>query len=212
MTTGQTIPARSGGNFPRFGSDDADVLASRRLEPASDSDGSGRDAVGRDAVGGGGAGGDGVGRGTVEVGGDASRVSLAAVRGEGSFDGGWWPRSLRLADELPGLVEALTNVGETITRVSVNGDTWSEVPARVAHPMTGRPSLRVGWYRTLDANTITLRGGVRPPIRLLVVLPGVAAGPAMDVLGLATTGQLTGSSDKILSDAGARLPDDRSTG
>jgi hypothetical protein len=137
--------------------------------------------------------------------GGGPRLSLAAVRGRGSVDGGWWPQTLNLADELPGLVTALSTTDETITRVSVNGDSWTDIPNRVAQP--GRPALRVSWFRTLDPHVVTLGGGRRPRIRILVIPPDAAAGPASEVLRLAAAGRLAGPPGQILRDAGAATPE-----
>lgn len=131
-------------------------------------------------------------------------LSLAPVRGQGSFDGAWWPQTLRLAHELPGLVTALSTADETITRVSVNGDAWTDIPSRLAQP--GRPTVRVGcWFRTLDPHVVTVGGGGRPPIRLLVIPPDAAAGPASQVLRLVAAGRLAGPPSQILHDAGAAV-------
>jgi hypothetical protein len=134
---------------------------------------------------------------------DEPRLSMAPARGQGAFDGGWWPRTLILADELPGLVTALRTADEPITRVSVNGDAWPNIPDRLAQ--LGRPALRVSWYRTLDPHVVTLGGGTRPRIRLLVVPPDAAAGPASEVLRSAAAGLLAGPPGRVLHDAGAVL-------
>ncbi|WP_131766132.1 DUF5994 family protein [Candidatus Protofrankia californiensis] len=138
---------------------------------------------------------------TSRVRGDVPRLSLTPLRGQGSFDGGWWPRTLTLANELPGLVTALTTADETITRVSVNGDTWTDIPDRLTQP--GRPTLRVSWFRTLDPHVVTVGDGTRPRIRLLVIPPDAAAGPAHEVLRLAAAGRLAGPPGQILHDASA---------
>jgi hypothetical protein len=133
---------------------------------------------------------------TSGVSGGGPRLSVTPVRGRGSVDGAWWPRTLNLADELPGLVAALSTTNETITRVSVNGDIWTDIPNRVAQP--GRPALRVSWFRTMDPHVVTLGGGNRPRISILVISPDAAAGPASEVLRLATAGWLAGTPARIL--------------
>ncbi len=91
---------------------------------------------------------------TFRISGERPRLSLTPVRGQGSFAGAWWPQTLRLAHELPGLVTALSTADETITRVSVNGDAWTDIPGRLAQP--GRPTIRGGcWFRTLDPHVVT---------------------------------------------------------
>ncbi len=146
---------------------------------------------------------------TSGVSGGGPRLSLTPVRGRGSVHGAWWPRTLNLADELPGLVTALSTTSETITSVSVNGDSWTDIPRRVAQP--GRPALRVSWFRTMDPHVVTLGGGNRPRILIAVIPPDAAAGPASEVLRLAAVGRLAGPPGQILRDAGAAAPEDHST-
>ena len=50
---------------------------------------------------------------------------------EGVLDGAWWPRSRRVATELPALIEALTAHLGPVTRVGLDTDAWEEVPTRV---------------------------------------------------------------------------------
>jgi hypothetical protein len=184
MTTGQTISILDQGDFARF---DDDGGAPTRLRPQP----TGSHAQPADPT-------SGVSEGE-------PRLSLAPVRGRGSIDGAWWPRTLNLADELPGLVTALSTTNETITRVSVNGDSWTDIPNRVAQP--GRPALRVSWFRTLDPHVVTLGGGNRPRIRILVIPPDATAGPASEVLRLAAAGWLAGPPSRILRTAGAAAPE-----
>jgi Family of unknown function (DUF5994) len=132
------------------------------------------------------------------------RLSLTRARGRGSFDGAWWPRTLNLAGELPGLVAALAAVGDPISHLSVNGDAWADIPRELARP--GRPPLRVSWFRALDPYLVTLDSGHRPRIFLLVIPPDTAPGAAEELLRMAATGHLFGPSDQILRSAGAASP------
>jgi hypothetical protein len=193
MTTGQTISLLDQADFARF-DDDGGAPTPLRPQPT------GTGARPADPT-------SGVGvRVGVGVGTGGPRLSLTPLRGQGSFDGGWWPRTLSLADELPELVTELAAADETVTRVSVNGDTWTDIPGRLAQP--GRPALRVSWYRTLDPHVVTVGGGARPRIRLLVIPPDAAPGPAREVLRLlATTGRLPGTPGQILHDAGVASPE-----
>jgi hypothetical protein len=186
MMTDQTISVLDQGDFARF-DDDGGAPTRHRLRPrATVSPTRPADP-------------------TSGVSGDGPRLSVAPVRGRGSVDGAWWPRTLNLADELPGLVTALSTTNETITRVSVNGDVWTDIPNRVAQP--GWPTLRVSWFRTLDPHVVTLGGGNRPRIRILVIPPDAAAGPAGEVLRLAAAGWLAGTPERILRAAGAAAPE-----
>ncbi|WP_261570046.1 DUF5994 family protein [Frankia gtarii] len=135
------------------------------------------------------------------------RLSLSPVRGQDSFDGAWWPRTMRLADELPGLLTVLAQADGNIRRVSVNGDAWAAIPDLAGG--SGLPRARVDWFRTLDPRVITAGGGSnlgRPRLRLLVIPPEAAPGPAETVLRAATAGGLTGSAGEILRQAGAETP------
>jgi hypothetical protein len=177
MTTGQTISISDRADFARF---DDDGGAPAHLRPQPTGTGTGAGPAGP----------------TSGVGAGGPRLSLAPVRGRGSVDGGWWPRTSRLVDELPGLVAALSAADEAITRVSVNGDAWTDIPSRLAQP--GGPTLRVSWFRTLDPHVVALGGGYRPWIYLLVIPPDAAAGPASEVLRSAAAGDLAGPPGQIL--------------
>jgi hypothetical protein len=134
----------------------------------------------------------------------SGRLSLAVACGRKSFDGAWWPRSWRLASELPALVAALSDAGETVGRMSVNGDIWTDIPRRFTTP-TG-PSVRVSWYRTLDPHAVTLSGGYGPRLVLLVIPPQAAHEPAQEVLRMAADGRLVGPAGQILRTAGVTFP------
>jgi len=132
------------------------------------------------------------------------RLSWAPARGQGSFDGAWWPRSWRLTSELPPLIAALSTAGETIRRMSVNGDIWTDIPHWFTQP--ARPPVKVSWYRTLDPHTVTLSGGNRPRLVLLVIPPHTALETADEVRRIATAGQLVGPAGQILRHAGETSP------
>ncbi|MCM3923518.1 DUF5994 family protein, partial [Frankia sp. AiPs1] len=113
----------------------------------------------------------------------ATRLSLSPARGQGSFDGSWWPRTMGLAEELPGLLAALAGAGEGVRRMSVNLDAWTAIPRQAEGPKL--PRVRVDSFRTLDPRVVTAGGGSnggRPRLRLLVIPPGAASGPARAVL------------------------------
>ncbi len=132
----------------------------------------------------------------------APRLTLSPDRGEGSFDGGWWPRTMRLTDELPGLLTALAGADESVRRVCVNGDAWTAIPSLAGG--SGLPLVRVDWFRTLDRRVVTAGSdGGRPRLRLLVIPPETAAGPARVLLRAVAAGALTGSPGEILRQAGA---------
>ncbi|WP_412520925.1 DUF5994 family protein [Actinomadura madurae] len=73
----------------------------------------------------------------------APRLRLAPGRaGRGVMDGGWWPRSRNTTAELTELVAALTEPGNTVTRVNIDFDDWDAIPLRII--VRGR-EVRVGW-------------------------------------------------------------------
>jgi len=116
----------------------------------------------------------------------ASRLCLRpTLPDRGVLDGGWWPRSRDPAVELPRLIADLnTHLGQpaVITRVALNLTAWDRTPRRVA---IGDRIVPVGWFRTLDVDTITLTTTVRSRITLLVVPPEAAADSAAIALAMA---------------------------
>lgn len=136
--------------------------------------------------------------------GDEARLSLARGTDALPLDGSWWPRSLRLAAELPGLVTTLARAGRTVARVSVNMDAWADIPDRLKP--SGLPALKVSCFRTLDPRVVTLGAGTRPWIRLLVIPPDTTPARAHELLRLASAGSLTGPTDTILRTAGVTCP------
>lgn len=93
------------------------------------------------------------------------RLSLPAVRAARAvLDGGWWPRSLGAAVELPGLVLALDERYGSIRRRPSRTPRWRPPPTRPTAcavrrcpppPPAGEPSL-------LMARSAALRAPVRP--------------------------------------------------
>jgi hypothetical protein len=136
--------------------------------------------------------------------GDEARLSLASGTDSLPLDGSWWPRSVNLAAELPGLVTALTRAGRTVARMSVNMDAWTDIPVRLTRP--GLPTLKVSRFRTLEPRVVTLGAGTQPRIYLLVIPPDTAPACACGLLRLAGAGALTGSTDVIPRTAGVTSP------
>jgi Family of unknown function (DUF5994) len=93
-----------------------------------------------------------------------------------TLDGAWWPRTGRLSEELPGLVEELDRRGIRVRRVAYNPDAWETAPRRMA--ADGR-TLRLGWFRSIDPQLLDLTGDEnRGRIDLLVVPPDTAEATA----------------------------------
>ncbi|WP_256804706.1 DUF5994 family protein [Frankia sp. ACN10a] len=192
MTTSQHIPPADRVDIARFDDDGGAPSQSSVPRPAAPpATASPAEPGGADAGGG--------------VAGAAPRLTLSPDRGEGSFDGGWWPRTMRLTDELPGLLTALAGADESVRRVCVNGDAWTAIPSLAGG--SGLPRARVDWFRTLDRRVVTAGSdGGLPRLRLLVIPPEAAAGPARVLLRAAAAGALTGSPGEILRQGGAEAP------
>ncbi len=90
-----------------------------------------------------------------------------AHRSCGFVQGAWWPRSTRLADELPSLLEALSLRFDTIDRVRYHQSDWSTTTPSIKHQ---------GGDVILDASqdsptVITVFGQQLGRLALLVVPP-----------------------------------------
>jgi hypothetical protein len=111
--------------------------------------------------------------------GDADTVRLALIDPPGqrtTLDGAWWPRTLSLSDELPGLVRELHRRGIRVTRAAYNPDAWETAPRRMA--ADGR-TIRLGWFRSIDPQLLDLTGDTtRGRLDLLVVPPDTSAAVA----------------------------------
>lgn len=86
------------------------------------------------------------------------------------LDGAWWPRTRDAVAELSVLIPVVSeHIAGRVTRVSLNIDAWdSDQPRRLR---IGDMLVRLGWFRTLDAATVTLGRGISDRIRLVVVPP-----------------------------------------
>jgi hypothetical protein len=119
--------------------------------------------------------------------GDADRVRLALIdppAGRTTLDGAWWPRTVRLGDELPGLVQELHRRGIRVTRVTYHPDSWEAAPRRLA--ADGR-TIRLGWFRSIDPQLLNLtRDTRRGWLDLLVIPPDTPAEVAEQAFTAAT--------------------------
>ncbi|MBB3083906.1 DUF5994 family protein [Geodermatophilus sabuli] len=115
-------------------------------------------------------------------------LRLALLDGPGdhtTLDGGWWPRSRSLADELPGLLTDLQRRGIRVSRVTFNPQSWDAAPRRLT---VGGRTVRLGWFRGLDPHLVNLSGGDdgRDRLDLLVVPPDTADAVAARALSAAS--------------------------
>ena len=60
-----------------------------------------------------------------------ARVRFRTTPVPGFVDGGWWPRSLDLAAELPGLVRAARASGRPVFRVMYSLSAWQRPPRTI---------------------------------------------------------------------------------
>jgi hypothetical protein len=120
----------------------------------------------------------------------------------GVLGGGWWPRSRDPAVEVPKLIADLnTHLGQlaVITRVALNLTAWERTPHRVA---VGDRIVPLGWFHTLDADTIALTTTRRDHITLLVVPPAATADSAAAALAMAALGDSGACPLEILAASG----------
>lgn len=138
---------------------------------------------------------------------DEARFALKATRsGDNSaLDGAWWPRSRDLATELPAFVAALAARGFATARVAYSRECWDEVLKRL--PVTGR-IIRLGWFRTIDPNSVSLtsRDG-QGRIDLLVVPSASDAELATRAFERALDSGNRGGASATLTAAAAGLAD-----
>jgi hypothetical protein len=104
--------------------------------------------------------------------GDGPRVRLVwapIVEGR-RLDGAWWPRTRHAVAELTALVPAASeHLGGPVTRASLNIDAWGlDQPRRLR---IGDALVRLGWFHTLDAATVTLGRGTYERVTLVVIPP-----------------------------------------
>ena len=82
-----------------------------------------------------------------------ARVRFRATPVPGFVDGGWWPRSLDLEAELPGLVRAARASGRPVFRVMYSLAAWQRPPRVITVDGAG---VKLGGFRTVDPSIVTL--------------------------------------------------------
>ena len=95
--------------------------------------------------------------------------------------GAWWPRSRDAAAELRALLPQVGHhLGGPVTRVSLNIDAWAaDQPRRLR---VDDRVVRLGWFHTLDHDTITLCRGSGPRAILHIVPPELDPDAAREAL------------------------------
>jgi Family of unknown function (DUF5994) len=73
------------------------------------------------------------------------------------LDGGWWPRSADPVAELPGLIGAIEERPDAITRIMFGRADWdASRPRRLrVDGPAGSRVVRLGWFETMPAGLLT---------------------------------------------------------
>jgi hypothetical protein len=92
-------------------------------------------------------------------------------------DGGWWPRSPNLSEELPALLGELWEGLGGVDRVAYNLTAWPGAPRQVqVHGQV----VRLGGYRSQNPQSIDLVGGSGRRVTTLLVIPFDASAEATE--------------------------------
>lgn len=123
----------------------------------------------------------------------------------GYLRGAWWPRSTRLADELPALLEAFSQrVGE-IDRVRYHQNDWSPATPSLEH-QGGEVILDPS---TESSNVISVFGERFGRLRLLLVPPYTDASEAYTAMTTAASAGDSSTPDELLGHTERRAKDRR---
>ena len=122
-----------------------------------------------------------------------------ALSREGVLDGAWWPRSRDPDVELSVLIAALDSRLGRVSRVALNMTSWDSAPRRLTRSDRGYP---VGWFRTMDADMITVTTAEQRRFALLVIPPQAPAAAAAIAMAMAVIGKLSLRPAKILMASG----------
>jgi uncharacterized protein DUF5994 len=113
------------------------------------------------------------------------------------LDGGWWPRTRILSEELPGLLAVVeSRFGVVIARISLSATAWDATPERI---IVGDRVVQVAWFRACDAHTIRLIGGEFWHLDLLEIEPDTTADAAGAALRLVAHAHTIGALHTILA-------------
>lgn len=144
-----------------------------------------------------------------EIDAETARITLSASSSEesSSLDGVWWPRSRDLAVEVPQLVATLQTKGIRISRVAYSREGWDGVVRKLA---TGNRTVRLGWFRTIDPNSVSLTssdGRIR--LDLLVIPPESQPGSFTRAVALVLEPNYRASATATLAAVQANPPNTR---
>lgn len=101
---------------------------------------------------------------------DVERLQWApAVEGRPS-GGTWWPETREAVAELTALIPLVSaHLKVPVTRVSLNIDAWG--PDQPRRLRIGDELVRLGWFHTIDAATVTFGHGTYDRVSLAVRWP-----------------------------------------
>jgi hypothetical protein len=109
----------------------------------------------------------------------APRVTLAYALGDDGIDGAWWPHTIAVARELPGLIEA---VGERLGHIGDIRINWSATDGVLdLDQLTRRGVAAIPGLKARRQRVITIAGD-KAQANLLVVPSGTSPGLATLVL------------------------------
>jgi hypothetical protein len=114
------------------------------------------------------------------------------------FDGGWWPRTLQPAAELPTLIRALTPRLGVIKRIAYNFDTWRSM---TRHLVVDGHAIRLEGFPGQDPHSLRISSSV-PGVFCLLVVPPDASEQAGNAALISACTQ-NGFSRDILAACGA---------
>jgi hypothetical protein len=116
-------------------------------------------------------------------------VRLVSIRLRGAksvWDGGWWPRTRVVSQELPALLTGVgSRFGVVVARVSPSVTVWDVTPEQIS---VGDRIVQVAWFRVPEPRTIRLLGDRFWHVDLLVIPPDTAADAARAALALVAAG------------------------
>lgn len=137
---------------------------------------------------------------------DRARISLnPATARQAGIDGGWWPRSLDAAAELPGLIAELNTRAGRVRRVALQADAFGNIP----HKLTvGGRQVVVAWFRHMNKHTAILTMAGRDDVVLLVIPPGADPSAAAEALKLAASGRRADRPEAMLEAGGITVGSD----
>ncbi|MFI7680915.1 DUF5994 family protein [Actinophytocola sp. NPDC049390] len=129
------------------------------------------------------------------------KPSTDTTRHAGYVDGGWWPRTRDLSDELPALLAALTDRLGTIERVAYRITEWAPAARRIDND--GR-RVKLGGFHHQGANTVDVSGSSGTRVTLLVIPPDTGTRDAEAIARTSATAQNLDTTIALLAITGAR--------